>query len=299
MELRHIRYFVAAAKDLNISKASRRVHVSQPAMSRLIRDLEDELGAALFVREQFGLRLTPAGKKFLESAEQMLEICDKAVQAIGRMPKGETMLKVGFIAPSLGTFLGEALRTFRSRHPGTQVKILEMSPGDQIQALRSRQIDLALLGNYGGQMGAEFALKTLFQVKFKAVVPGRHPLARRRSLGLNELAGEDFVGYNELHFPGRNQRIVEVCERAGFSPRLKSHGDSLVAMLGMIGAGVGVGLMPTDVASLPHPNAVFIRLREEFPPVDFAAAWRPGDQRPMLLDFIASLNRLEAENRQA
>src|SRR5512139_2852780 len=110
MELRHLRYFTAAAEELNISKASRRLNVSQPAMSRLIRDLEEELGTPLFVRERFGLALTAAGEKLLAYARQILDLSNEAVRVVRSLPDTGQRITIGFIASSLGTFLGTALK---------------------------------------------------------------------------------------------------------------------------------------------------------------------------------------------
>lgn len=293
VELHHIRYFVAAAEELNISRASRRVHVSQPAMSRQIRDLEDELEAPLFVRLRFGLRLTAAGEKFLIYARQMLDICSEATRVIKKFPKAAAALNIGFIASSLGSFLGGTLRSFRERHPDILVKIHELSPAEQVVALRKRQIDLALLGNPCGAVMDEFAVRALFNLELRAVLPAQHALAGRQIINLRELAGDDFIGYNEQTFPGRNQTIANACAKARFRPTFRQHADSLVEVLAMIGSGVGVCLMPADVASLPHPNVAFVSVRQKLKPIQFSAAWRRDDERPMLKELLDCVQRPE------
>jgi DNA-binding transcriptional LysR family regulator len=282
MELRHIRYFTAAAEELNISRASQRLNVSQPAMSRLIHDLEAELGTALFVRERFGLSLTVAGDKLLVYAHQILDLCNEAVRVVGNAPDRAQVLNVGFIASSISAFLGAALRTFREDNPGVVVKIHELSPGDQLKALRKHQIDIALIGKPCGAVRDEFETTVLFEMQLQAAIPATHRLADRKQINVKELAQDKFVGYSEESFPCRNQTVINACQVAGFRPDVHYQADSLVEVLAIICSGGGVSLMPADVASLSHPGVIFIPLMDTVETIDFAAVWRRDDKRIIL-----------------
>ena len=286
MELRHIRYFTAAAEELNISRASRRLNVSQPAMSRLIRDLEEELGTVLFVRERFGLSLTAAGDKLLVYTHQILDLCNEAVRVVGNQTDTGNALNIGFIASSISTFLGAALRAFRKDNPGINVKIHELSPGEQLKALRKRQIDIALIGKPCGAVRDEFETTVLFEMNLEAVIPATHRLARRKRVSLKELENDTFVGFSEESFPCRNQSIINACQLAGFRPILHYQSDSLVEVLAVICSGDGVCLLPADVASLSHPGVLFIPLQEKLEAIDFTAAWRRDDERIVLKQLL-------------
>jgi DNA-binding transcriptional LysR family regulator len=289
MELRHYRYFLAAAEELNISKASRRLNVSQPAMSRLIRDLEDELGTPLFKRERFGLTLTASGETFLSYARQILDLSNEATRTLRNQPAQTPTISIGFITSSLGTFFGSALKTIRETHPELTVKIHELSPADQMRALRKGQIDIALIGNPCGSVYDEYETCVLFEMLLEAVLPAGHRLAKRKRLNLKELKSDDFIGYSEESFPGRNQTIINACRVSGFTPSLKYQADSLVEVLTLIGAGTGVCLMPADVISLPHPGTVFVPIKEQLEPIRFTAAWRRDDDRPAIDELITCL----------
>ena len=119
--------------------------------------------------------------------------------------------------------------------------------------------------------------------------PEGHRLAKRKRVELKELEQDDFIGYNEESFPGRNQTIINACRVAGFKPALKYEADSLVEVLTLIGAGTGVCLMPADVISLPHPGTVFLPIREKLEPVRFTAAWRREDDRSVVAELISHL----------
>lgn len=286
MELRHLRYFLAAAEELNISRASRRLNVSQPAMSRLIRDLEDELGKALFIRERFGLSLTAAGDSMLAYVRQILDLCNEAQRVVGSRPDEGQTLNIGFIASSVPAFLGAALRAFRESSPGVAVKIHELSPGEQLKALRKYQLDIALIGKPCGAVRDEFETLILFEMELEAVLPVTHQLAGRKRISLKELANDTFVGYSEASFPCRNQTIINACQEAGFRPDVQYQADSLVEVLGIVCSGGGVCLMPADVAHLSHPGVCFIPLRDKLQPIDFSAAWRQDDARPVLRHLL-------------
>jgi len=286
MELRHIRYFTAAAEELNISRASRRLNVSQPAMSRLIRDLEEELGTALFVRERFGLSLTAAGDKLLVYAHQILDLCNEAVRVVGSKPDTGHTLNIGFVASSISVFLGAALRAFREDNPGINVKIYELSTGDQLKALRKHLIDIALIGKPCGAVRDEFETMVLFEMNLEAVVPSTHRLAGRKRISLKELENDKFVGYSEESFPCRNQNIINACQVAGFRPDVHYQADSLVEVLAIICSGDSVSLMPDDVASLSHPGVIFIPLEDTVETIDFAAVWRRDDKRIILQQVL-------------
>ncbi len=258
MELRHIRYFVAAADELNLTRASTRLNITQPAISRIIRELELEVQAKLFTRHWDGLKLTPAGEAFLRHSRQILNECRNALDSVRRASAGPTTLNVGFILPSLSSFLGSSLSKLSEEHPELEVRVHELSPADQIDALRTREIDVAFFGNQREQIDDEFETIPIKKFEFEVVLPGKHRLAQRAALDLKELVDEDFIGYAEKKFPSRNKKIAKVCMQAGFAPKFSYIASSIIEILGMIGLGKGISLLPTDVANLPHPNVVFI-----------------------------------------
>ncbi|MEO5802497.1 MAG: LysR substrate-binding domain-containing protein [Verrucomicrobiota bacterium] len=288
MELRHLRYFVTAAEELNISRASARLRVSQPAVSRQIHDLEEELGVALFKREKNGLSLTEAGESYLAHARDILR---KSVEAVTHMnsfrKKAAKKLTVGYIAPALATILTPALRRFERTNAETEISLKELSPNEQVKALRDGRIDLALLGNPCAELGKEFQITVLRRIPFQAVLPDNHLLADRKRLALSELKDETFIGFIEESFPGRNAAICAACQQVGFTPRLRHRVGSLSALLAMVATGRGVTLAPAEVSQLPHPQAVFVALKPPTASVASAAAFRKSDKNVALLELLA------------
>jgi LysR family transcriptional regulator, benzoate and cis,cis-muconate-responsive activator of ben and cat genes len=288
MELRHLRYFVAAAEALNISRAATRLHVSQPAVSRQIHDLERELGVTLFAREKNRLSMTHAGESFLAHARDIVRRSQDAAAHMNSF-RNQTVKKliVGYIAPALSSTLTPALRNFVRKNRDTEVSLKELSPMDQVKALRDGRIDLALLGNPCPELSNEFELVVLRRIPLQAVLPDDHPLAKRESIGLPELKNETFIGFDEACFPGRNATICAACQRAGFTPRFRHPVESLTALLATVAAGKGVTLTPEEVSQLPHPRAVFLQLKPPVPSISSAAAFRKGEKNRALVELLA------------
>jgi DNA-binding transcriptional LysR family regulator len=287
MELRHLRYFVTVAEELNISRASARLRISQPAVSRQLRDLEEELGVELFRREKPGLKLTAAGETFLAHARDLLRRSSdamKQMQSFGQRAK-ET-LTVGYIAPVLASILTPALRRFAEQHSDVDVALREMSPGDQVKALREGRIELALLGHPCAEVEREFAVTVLKRIPLQAVLPDNHLLALRKRIALSELEEEKFIGFAEDKFPGRNGAICAACQAAGFTPRIQHKVESLSALLALVASGKGVTLAPAEVSQLAHPQATFIPLAPPVPSVISSAARRKDDHNPLLQTLL-------------
>jgi DNA-binding transcriptional LysR family regulator len=287
MELRHLRYFVTVAEELNVSRASARLRISQPAVSRQLRDLEQELGVELFARGKSKLKLTPAGEAFLAHARDLLRRSNEAAKEMEQFrPQTGRTVTVGYIAPVLASMLTPALRVFGQKSPEVEVVLREMAPGEQVKALREGKIDLALPGNSCPALSDEFEVVVLGQIPFEAVLPDNHLLALRKRIALAELKDETFIGFDEEEFPGRNDVICAVCQEAGFTPRLRYRVASLSALLAKVAAGNGVTLTPKEVGQLPHPGAVLIPLKPPVTSVNSTALFRKGEPNPALVDLM-------------
>jgi DNA-binding transcriptional LysR family regulator len=275
MELRHLKYFVAVAEELNFSRAALRLYISQPTLSRQIKDLEDELSVVLFLRQSDGLMLTEAGIFFLEQAKDILHRSHVAVQTLkADYTNTHEPLVIGYIPTILQTFLGQTLNRFGQAYPEVAVRFQEMPPSEQVKALRNGSIDIAFMGNPPDELDAEFTVKCVKKVPIAAVLPDTHPLARESSINLAKLASEKFIGMREEKFPGRNARIRGTCRSAGFMPSLHLEADSHASMIALVGAKQGVAVMPREAEALPHPQVVFVSLHHPICYARSTAMWR-------------------------
>ena len=261
MEFHQLRYFIAAAEELSVSRAAERLHVSQPAMSRQIALLEDELGVALFDRIKKRIHLTDAGRFFLGKARQI--VCDSetsAQQVRERFGGKRRTLRLGLLGPFLDDLVAPAVREFRQRHPRVQVSLFDLHPRAQLDRLRNHELDVAILGNIEDSERSEFTIRKLVRHQFAAVLPETHRLAKKSAIKLSSLAEENWVSLSDAFFPGRREFFRQACARAGFEPNIVGEVDTLTVMLGMVSTGDAVAILPMHARKLPHAGCVFVKL---------------------------------------
>jgi DNA-binding transcriptional LysR family regulator len=301
MELRHLRYFISVAEEKNFNRAAARLHVSQPAVSRQIADLEIELGVPLFARNGHGVELSSEGEVMIGHARDILRRCliaTEAMHAFQKNPRTERLL-VGYVAAETGGMLTSALRRFEAAFPNVDFDLLEMSPGDQIKALISRELDVAFIGSPCRHLEDHVSAEVLQKQTVSAVVADHHQLALRKQLALKELSMELFVGFCEKTFPGRNESIINACHGAGFTPNFRHLAGSLSAAFTLVAAGQGVTLVPSEEPKMPHPHTVFLKLQPAAPMLTSVAARRKDDDRIFITKLIefckAHVGRMDVE----
>lgn len=281
-----------AAAELNVSRASARLNVSQPAVSRQIHDLEEELGVALFERERVGLSLTPAGQTALTHAKEVLRQAGGLQDILAPFRRKETVtLKVAYLPTALPVFLAEGLRAFNRRFEDVCVQIFEMTPSDQETALRNGEIDLALLGQARPELKRDFAVAALHRTPVVIALPDEHRLAQRKALDLRELAGEPFVSLSERNFPTRKAMLDNLFGKAGYEPRIIFKANGLSELIGLVGGGMGVALVPEDLARLSNSRVVFVKLRRPTFTLVFSAVWKREGKSKEIENLVGMLKR--------
>ena len=262
MEFHQLRCFVAAAEELSVTAAAKRLRISQPALSRQIALLEEELGVALFDRIRQRIHLTDAGRFFLPKARQIL--CDAetgAQQVSERYGTAQRTIRLGFLTVFLDDIVTPAVKALKKESSRVQVSLFELSPRAQLDRLRNDELDLALVGNLDAEDRERFTTRSIMRSRMAAVLPDDHRLAGRKQLSLRELSGEAFVSLSDAIFPGRRQFLREICQSQGFDPSIVEESDSLSLMLGAVSSGTGVALLPSHSRKLPHAGCVFVRLK--------------------------------------
>lgn len=294
MELRHLRYFVAVAETLNFSRAAVRMQVTQPALSRQIRDLEHELGCVLLRRgANARTELTPEGRRLLAGARDLLAAADKIVADVRSTG---TRLRLGHYGAIWLDYFAAGLQRFARRHPRVGLQPVELTPGTLPAALRRSDVEVALLGQTDPALRREFATTLAASVPAQLILPAGHPLAKRRRLRLEELRGADWVTWDEAEFPGRKHLLVEACRTAGFRPRITHHTDSLASMLMRVSTCGEIGHSVPMAARSRPPGVVFT---ETEPPdamiFEMHVGWLRNSPRTALIaDLVRELARVRA-----
>jgi len=292
MELRHIKYFLTASHEKSINRAAKELRVSQPAVSRQIRDLENELGVKLFERDSRGLTLTKEGEMAVVFAEDLL--CRVTTMKAALNPHNPNLskrIRLGYIAPVIGGFMVKAMREFKHQFADIALEIQEMSPVEQEIALRNKEIDLALLGNPSPCVKKYFSYQTILKVPLSLVLPDNHLLALRKSIELSELAGESFVSLDEKHFSQRPKLLAEISKVAKFQFKVGIKAEGISDLLAQVAGGGGVAILPDDVKTMPHSGVVFIKMSKPRIFLESAVAWRGDNQREEISYLVETLKK--------
>jgi DNA-binding transcriptional LysR family regulator len=291
MEFHQLRYFVAAAETQSMTRAAERLHVSQPALSRQIALLEEEIGVLLFQRLKQRITLTDAGRFFLAKTRQLLCDAETATQQVRERFNGERKtLRLGFIGPFLDDLVAPAVREFQQRHPKSQVSLYDLPPSAQIQRLRANELDAAILANIDESERTRFSVQQLSKHRMAVVVPAEHRLAHRKAVKLGELSSEPWVSLSNEVFPGRREFLLESCGKAGFVPQLHAELDSLPLMLAAVATTSSVALIPAHARKLPHSGCVFLTLSTPVITTQLLlikARAQPGTELACLLSLLA------------
>lgn len=291
MELRHLRYFVAVAEELNFTHAASKLRVAQPALSRQIHDLEEELQTSLFERRRTGVLLTRAGRIFLPRARTILnQARDAANEArtAGGVISGR--LTLGYPSGIHLNHLAPVLETFRRNHPNVEFDFIHDLPNAQLRALRELKIDIGFITMPARLDGFEHRI--VWRVPLKVVLPARHPLARRRSFELADLKNEDFVFCTRESRPEFHDEFHRQCANAGFRPRIvKEVGGYPSNMLGLVSVGAGVSVLPHFEQTERIHGIVWRDLVKPRVSVDFALVWRRQNISRVMEEFIATAEK--------
>ena len=285
MELRHLRYFVAAAEQENVSRAAAKLHVSQPGISRQIHDLEEEIGFPLFERFAKALKLTDAGRKFLEEARAVLQRADEAVKnarAVAAGAGGE--IHVGY-APSLTIqILPRALRAFQSKFPRTRVSLYDSSTEEMLTGLRAGKLQVALMVRPSRKMLRGLQFQELARYPIYAALPPRHPLAASKSVGFEQLAKEPLIAYSRGDYPEYHEMLDELFGKN--KPLIAEEHDGVTSIIAAVESGRGVALVPQCVESLAGLRIKLVPLDPTPQPIPVGAAWK--DSAGIVKEFVAA-----------
>jgi DNA-binding transcriptional LysR family regulator len=294
MELRHLRYFVAIGEEQHYGRASRRLRVAQPALSRQIQDLEKELGFKLFDRLPRGVKLNAAGKLFLEDARLVLQQLGEAAVRAGRVASGRSgRLRVGF--PENASWRGvvpDSFRRFRERQPDAELQLQPDASLAQLEAIRSGRLDAGFV-NFMPKSDPELDQLLAATQHVELAAPKRHPLTRLKRLRLRDLTDVPFVWFPRRANPAFYDQMMLECYRGGLkSPRIVQEGVNEPTILSLVSTGMGVGWVLATARWRCPESVVILPVVDLSIPLTLALVWRKDNTSPLLANFIAEVRRL-------
>ena len=292
MELRHLRYFVAVAEEQNITRAAGRLHVSQPGLSRQIRDLEDEIDVALFEHTPKSVRLTEAGHVFLVEARAALRRVEEAVLAAKAISSGENgELRVGY-APFLTIqIVPLALRYFSEAYPGVRVHLHDVSTQEMVTGLRDGVLDVALLVEASAKLMPKCAFVELRRYGVRVAVSPTHPIARKRRIALEQIVNERLIAFTRTEYPEYHEWLTELFRTLKQSLTIAEEHGSATSLMAAVEAGRGVALVLESFKSFVGPRVTLRPVAPTPPPLVVGAAYLRGAASAKVKAFISAAKR--------
>ncbi|HYY26852.1 MAG TPA: LysR substrate-binding domain-containing protein [Chthoniobacterales bacterium] len=293
MELRHLRYFVTVAEELSFRRAAHRLHVSHPALSQRIHDLENELGVKLFERNSRRVEMTEIGRVFLGGARRALEAAKQAVTVAREAAKGERgRLVIGCIGPMVGSFLPDALARFREQRPLVEATVSHMNSRTQIEALLDGSIMLGI-GNFGSVIDKDERDQLCSHLLIRAplgIACSKHRrFPRRAAPKLKDFRNDIFLCFEPEHASEHENRLRELCRRVGgFDPQIGPRVNSPESLVSMIAAGRGV-FLGVELGIRGRATAIdFYPLNEPESQFELSAIWKnqPQGDSTIIRKFI-------------
>lgn len=244
MELRHLRYFVAVAEEENVTRAAARLRVSQPPVSRQIRDLENELGVALFERTAKSVHLTEAGRVFYQEAKSVLQRVTEAMATVRSVANGDSgELNIGY-APSLTVeLLPIALREFQAVSPGVRISLHDLSSEQMINGLRDGDLDAAILARPARKALSGLKFVDLKTYRVCVAAHPAHPFVRRKRVPVTEIAKERLVGYSKNDYPEYHDSLSSLFAGTRQKPVISEEHDSVTSLIAAVESGRGVAIV--------------------------------------------------------
>jgi DNA-binding transcriptional LysR family regulator len=294
IDLKQLKYFLAVAEEKSFSRAAERLHISQPPLSQQIQKLESELGVRLFARTTRSFELTAAGKALMTEAVDLLSRMRVTIETVRQIDRGEVgRLRVGIVGSAMWGPIPQLLEKFQSSFPRVSWTLHEMGPNEQYEALRARQIDV---GFWREPRDDEEYLKhaglrqdLCFREKVCVALNHNHPLARQADIELADLADQPMLTLT-LDRSAFARYLRQCCVDAGFEPAIHQEALEPQTVLAMVGAGLGLALMPETTARVGWPGVKFVPIRTNAPSANLYITYPAQEDAPVIRAFLNILN---------
>lgn len=286
-ELRHLRAFRAIAEELHFGRAARRLHMTQPPLSQLLKQLENAIGEKLLNRTTRTVELTPAGREFLVHARAILEAADKAPLEAKRAASGEAgQLTIGFVPSAAYQFLPRMIRAYRQAYPDVRLYFREMVSTRQFDELGRGKIDIGLVRHPIANRRLES--RVVWRESFVVAVPSSHPFGDKDAISIKALDLEPFITYgaeDSTYFSAKVERLLSL---HAVRPRIVQRA-AIHAILAFVEAGIGIALVAESAKSVSLANIRFLTLTDtqQDDDVELLAAWVKNQQSVLIKNWLA------------
>lgn len=289
-DLRHMRAFVAVAESLHFKKASEALFITQPALSRLIKSLEDEIGAELFSRTTRQVTLSEAGRLFLAECQQAFTHIQRGIQLAQRAARGDIgRIAIAYNDFSINSSLPHLLEVFKEAQPSVAIELTYMPSHVQLDSLRNGQIDVGFL--FGPLHEEGITTLTLSRERTVALLPKKHRLAQRRSIKIEDLRDEKFIIGSESGWKSFRSFVFDLCRRSGFIPQVVQEATSSTGILSLVAANMGISLYSESVRNFIRKDIAIVPVENPSATLDTVAAWNANYQSASFRLFLQTMER--------
>jgi len=287
MELRHLRYFVAVAEELNFTKAAQKMCTVQPSLSQQIRDLEEEVGVQLLLRSNRKVELTEEGRAFLKEALLCLRHSEKAIEDARQVAKlNHDYLNIGFVPVAEMKVFPYIMPNIRAHFPNLHINFQSLTDASQFQALKKGDIDIAFTRYTDNSQ--EFESFHIFQEPLALIVPKSSPAARLKQISIKSFNQQDFIVSEEVASPQLHKIIKDFFKQEKITPNIVQYSNNILLNVNLVGMGVGWSLVPLYVTPLLGDKVVVKSTVESLPMIDLYVSYRKN-QKNETIDLILKI----------
>ncbi len=288
IEFRHLRYFVALAKELHFKKAADKLYISQPGLSRQIQQLEGYVGTTLFERDKKHVELTEAGNYFLIESNFLLNALDKMISETNIIASGKNGdIKIGFLGSAMQEIIPNLILKVNKKYPGISFTFEEMSNSLQVEKLISNEIDLGFVRL--DNTDSELNLVPIFEDTFSLVLPFDHPIDSTNFKSMKQFKNDSFILFQQSYSPAYYRQIVSICEDNGFLPKIVHNSVHASTIFRLVENNLGISIVPTSLQKGFNLKIKFIELKSIKQRALLSYAWSKKNRNPALKNVLASI----------
>ncbi len=281
LELRHFHYFLAVADELHYRKAAEKLFISQPGLSRQIKQMEEILETPLFIRNKKKVALTPAGaflKAEVEFIINHLEVTKKQLKLVAEGDFGE--IRIGFLGSAMQTVVPNLLLKLRDKYPQIKTSLDELSNNAQVNAILKDKLDIGFVRL--ARVPEELGIKTVFKDTFSLVLPKDHSITNDNFKNISQLAGEDFILFSQDYSPLYFDTVMSICEDAGFTPKVSHKSVHAQTIFKLVENKLGIAIVPTSLQYGFKMGVKFIELQNIKQRAELSVIWKKDNRNPTI-----------------
>lgn len=288
LELRHLNYFLAVANELHFRKAAEKLFISQPGLSRQIRQMEDILETQLFERNKKKVSLTPAGhylKKEVEFVFNHLENVERQLKLVGDGNSGE--LRIGFLGSAMQQIIPDLLLKIKDNYPKVKTSLEELSNFAQVEGVLNDQLDMGFVRV--SRVPNTLHMKTVFRDTFSLVLPERYPMLTREFEGMHQFINDEFILFSQTYSPLYYDTIMSICQDAGFAPKVSHKSVHAHTIFKLVENHMGIAIVPTALQNGFKMRVKFIELKNIPQRAELSVIWKKEHTNPVLKNCMKLL----------